>query len=64
MKRSDSSVKVYHELEVSNELRVGVLVLLTWKDIEAGWIPTLESWRCSQNAIGLEVSMVVVEREG
>jgi len=30
----------------------------TWKDIEAGWTPKLESCRCSQNAIGFDVSIV------
>lgn len=30
----------------------------TWKDIDAGWTPKLESWRCSQKAIGFEVSMM------
>ena len=32
----------------------------TWKDIEAGWTPKLESCRCSQNAIGFDVSIVVI----
>ena len=31
----------------------------TWKDIEAGWTPKLESCRCSQNAIGFDVSIAV-----
>jgi hypothetical protein len=30
----------------------------TWKDIDAGWTPKLESCRCSQNAIGFDVSIV------
>lgn len=29
---------------------------LTWNEIDAGWTPRLESWRCSQNAMGFEVS--------
>jgi hypothetical protein len=32
--------------------------MLTWKDMEPGCIPMLESWRCSQNAMGLDVSIV------
>ena len=35
---------------------------LTWKDIDAGWIPRLESWRCSQKAMGFEISMGVMKR--
>lgn len=30
----------------------------TWKDIEAGWTPKLESCRCSQNAIGFGASII------
>ena len=30
----------------------------TWKDIDAGWTPKLESCRCSQNAIGFDVSII------
>ncbi len=29
----------------------------TWKEMDAGWIPIAESWRCSQNAMGFEISM-------
>jgi hypothetical protein len=28
----------------------------TWNEIEPGCTPRLDSWRCSQNAIGFEVS--------
>ena len=30
---------------------------LTWKEMDAGWMPIAESWRCSQNAMGFEISM-------
>ena len=29
---------------------------LTWNEMDAGWIPIEESWRCSQNAMGFEIS--------
>ena len=32
----------------------------TWNEIEAGWTPRLESWRCSQNAIGFEMSSAAI----
>lgn len=32
----------------------------TWNEMEAGWIPIEESWRCSQNAMGRLASMVPV----
>lgn len=28
--------------------------------MDAGWTPRLESWRCSQNAMGFEESAIVV----
>ena len=34
--------------------------ILAWNEMDAGWMPRLESWRCSQKAMGFEISMVVV----
>ena len=31
-----------------------VLSRFTWNEIEAGWTPRLDSWRCSQKAMGFE----------
>ena len=33
-------------------------VALAWNDIEAGWMPTLESWRCSVKVMGFEASIL------
>ena len=35
----------------------------TWNEMEAGWTPKLESCRCSQKAMGFEMSTAMVETE-
>lgn len=34
------------------------MVVQTWKEMEAGCTPKLESWRCSLKMMGFEISMV------
>ena len=36
----------------------GGIVRQTWKEMEAGCTPKLESWRCSLKTMGFEISMV------
>ena len=41
----------------------GATRILAWNDMDAGWTPRLESWRCSQKAMGFEISMLLREKE-
>ena len=37
--------------------------ILAWNEMDAGWTPKLESWRCSQKAMGFEASMVIAKKK-
>ena len=68
MKWSDSKVKVCTEHNGQRRCTrcedgdAGATRVLAWNEMDAGCTPRLESWRCSQKAMGFEVSMAV-ERE-
>jgi hypothetical protein len=61
MKWSDSRVSVCHQ-QVSTDgckpKQGDNVVVQTWKEMEAGCTPRLESWRCSLKTMGFEMSMV------
>ena len=57
MKWSDSSVNVYAS-RIRHELGGVWFVIRTWNEIEAGCTPMADSCKCSQNEMGLEISMV------
>ena len=46
---NELSVQAVHKVSMVSGQR-------TWNEIEPGCTPRLDSWRCSQNAIGFEVS--------
>ena len=64
MKWSDSNVKVctgkygQRERPRCEDGDAGATRVLAWNEMDAGCTPKLESWRCSQNAMGFEISMV------
>jgi len=67
MKWSLSSVRVYNQAGQTCLFITKGLERVrrhAWNEMEAGWTPTLESWRCSQNVIGFEASMVVSRYRG
>ena len=56
MKWSDSRVRVYRVKTGELHVCAACVRVLAWKEMEAGWTPKLESCRCSQKAIGFEMS--------
>jgi hypothetical protein len=44
----------------TTRILASIAVLRTWNEMEEGCTPRLESWRCSQKAMGFEVSMPAV----
>jgi len=59
MKWSDSRVNVCRQVSTDScNQGKDSMVVQTWKEMEAGCTPKLESWRCSLKMMGFEMSMV------